>query len=178
MKRGRGRPSKYTPEIAEEICERLAKGESLRSICMDERFPSDVAVRQWHLEDVNGFSAQYAKARDAGLEAMAEQLTDIADNGANDWMERNDPDNPGYALNGEHIARSRLRVDTRKWYLSKLAPKRYGDKLSVDAAVETKQENIDVVQLARMILFGLRLAVEEQQKGEEMGDVKRLGGST
>lgn len=62
---------------------------------------------------------------------MADEVMDISDDGANDWMQRNDPDNPGYVVNGEHQARSRLRVDTRKWYLSKLAPKRYGDKIEL-----------------------------------------------
>lgn len=80
------------------------------------------------MNDLNGFFTHYARARDMGLDAMADELLDIADEGTNDWMSRNDPDNPGYSLNGEHSSRSRLRVDTRKWYLSKLAPKRYGDK--------------------------------------------------
>ena len=164
VKRGRGRPSKYTPELAAEICRRLGGGESLISICKTEGMPAPSVVRQWAIDNVEGFSAHYAKARDDAIERMAEETIGIADDGTNDWMSKNDPDNPGYAANGEHIARSRLRVDTRKWYLSKLAPKRYGDRLNVDASVESTQQTIDVVQLAKMILFGLRLAVKEKEK--------------
>jgi hypothetical protein len=78
------------------------------------------------------FSHQYARAKEEAADALAEEILDIADDGANDWIETNDPDNPGYKANGEHIQRSRLRVDTRKWYASKLKPKKYGEKIDVD----------------------------------------------
>lgn len=94
--------------------------------------PADSTVRLWVADDVEGFSAQYARARDTGLDTMADSMLDIADDGSNDWVESNDPDNPGYRLNGENVQRSKLRVDARKWYLSKLAPKKYGDKTSME----------------------------------------------
>lgn len=127
-----GQQSTYTPELAAEICERLATGESLRAICSDADMPSERTVRRWASDDVEGFAPQYARARDMGLDTMADSLLDIADDGTNDWVESNDPDNPGYRLNGENVQRSKLRVDARKWYLSKLAPKKYGDKTSME----------------------------------------------
>lgn len=127
-----GRPSSYTPEIAREICERLAAGESLRAICRDEHMPSRNTVLAWVEADRESFASRYATARNIGLEVMADSLTEISDDGTNDWMQSNDPDNPGYKLNGEHVQRSKLRVDTRKWLLSKLVPKRYGDKTSME----------------------------------------------
>ena len=130
-KRKRGRPSRDTEEIAVKICRRLAAGESLRSICRDEALPHESTVRAWVVDDHKGFSTQYARARDIGLEVMADEILEISDDGSNDWMERlgKDGEAIGRQLNGEHVQRSRLRVDTRKWILSKLAPKRYGDKL-------------------------------------------------
>ena len=127
----RGRPSRYTEEIAVKICRRLAAGESLRSICRDEALPHESTVRAWAVDDHKGFSTQYARARDLGLEAMADEILEICDDGSNDWMERLDKDGEatGWQLNGEHVQRSRLRADARKWLLSKLAPKRYGDRL-------------------------------------------------
>lgn len=107
----RGRPSSYTPEIAAAICDRLATGESLRSICRDEDMPAEATVRGWVVDDLNGFSAQYTRSRDIGLDAIADEVFEISDN------ERGDP------------TRDRLRFDARRWYLSKLAPKRYGDKV-------------------------------------------------
>lgn len=127
-----GKNSSYTPEIAAEICDRLAAGESLRAICKDHHMPAESSVRHWAITDVNGFAAQYAHARDIGLDAIADELIEISDDGSNDWMDSNDPENPGYRFNGEAAARSRLRLDARKWYLSKLAPKRYGEKTSME----------------------------------------------
>ena len=76
------------------------------------------------------FLEQYARAKEAQADALAEELLDIADDGSNDWMEVHDRDNTGWKANGEAIQRSRLRVDTRKWIASKLKPKKYGDKLT------------------------------------------------
>lgn len=130
MSEERGRPSIYTPELAMKICEQLAEGRSLRDVCDDEGMPGETTVRRWALEDYNGFSAQYAKARELGYHCMADELLEIADDGTNDWVERQG-NNPGYEANGEHIQRSRLRVDTRKWFLSKVLPKVYGDKTAI-----------------------------------------------
>lgn len=127
-----GRPSSYTPEVAEEILRRLSEGESLRSICRDDHLPAESTVRLWAVDDIHGFSAQYARARDVGLDAVADELLEISDDATNDWMERNGSDSEGWAVNGEALGRSRLRVDTRKWLLSKMAPKKYGDRVALD----------------------------------------------
>ncbi len=128
----RGRPSHFTQALADTICTRLAGGESLRSICRDEDFPHESTVRAWVVDNYKGFSTQYARARDIGLDVMADEILDISDDGSNDWMERKGEKSDGWQLNGEHVQRSRLRVETRKWFLSKLAPKRYGDRQAVD----------------------------------------------
>lgn len=126
-----GRPTDYSPEMAARICEGLATGRSLRSVCREEGMPSLASIFLW-ISKYPEFSEQYAKAKQTGLEALAEDLLEISDDGQNDWMENNDPENPGYRLNGEHVQRSKLRVDTRKWLLSKLVPKKYGDRQQVE----------------------------------------------
>lgn len=83
------------------------------------------------------FSEQYARAREDGCRMMAEEILEISDDGKNDWMAKNDPENPGYTFNGEHAQRSRLRVDTRKWLLSKMLPKEFGDKLELAGSKES-----------------------------------------
>ena len=93
--------------------------------------PSESTVRTWAVEDREGFSTHYTKAREIGYHVMADELMDIADDGRNDWMERRGSEDAGWVSNGEHIQRSRLRVDTRKWMLSKMLPKLYGDKIEV-----------------------------------------------
>ena len=143
MAEKRGRPSKYTPEIADEICDRLANGESLRSMCLDEHLPDRRTITNWLLNKEE-FFRQYTQAKDVQLDLMAEEVMEIADDGSNDWMERTNKDGEslGWIVNGEALGRSRLRFDARRWYLSKLAPKRYGDKLNVehtgDVVVTTK----------------------------------------
>lgn len=126
-----GRPPVYHRDVADEICARIAKGESLRSICRGEEMPARSTVQEWVVQDVDGFAGRYARARELGLQEMADELMEVADDGSNDWMLREGKDGEqAWVLNGEHVQRSRLRVDTRKWVLSKLAPKVYGDRLA------------------------------------------------
>src|SRR5687767_2135834 len=112
-----GRPSDYTVEIADEICSQLAEGKSLRTICKAESMPCVTTVFSWMRKHPE-FLKQYARAKEESADYLAEETLEIADDGSNDWITTNDPENPGYRANGEHIARSRLRVDTRKWIAS------------------------------------------------------------
>jgi len=170
--RKRGRPTRYMPALAAKICQQLAEGQSLRSICRDEALPPESTVRGWVVDDHEGFSAQYARARDIGLEVMAEEILEISDDGSNDWMEQLDKDgqSAGWKLNGEHVQRSRLRVDTRKWILSKLAPKRYGDRVNLEhtgedgGPIQTKTE-FDFSKLTADDLRNLRDIAERAAGG-------------
>jgi hypothetical protein len=128
--RGPNGSKRYTQELADEICARLASGESLRSICKTEGFPHDATVYRWSLDAEHPFSKQYANARQIGYTHLAEELLEIADDGSKDYIERENKDGePFKAVDHDHIARSRLRVDTRKWLLSKMLPKVYGDRI-------------------------------------------------
>lgn len=133
-----GRPCEYTQEIADEICAQLAEGKSLRTVCKAESMPSVTTVFAW-MRKFPQFLKQYEISKAESADYLAEDTLDIADDGSNDWMATNDPENPGYRANGEHIARSRLRVDTRKWIASKLKPKKYGEKLDIahSGSIET-----------------------------------------
>lgn len=118
----------FTREVADNILDGLAEGMTLREVCRQEGMPPESTVRLWVMDDRDGFAAQYARAREIGYQAMADELLEISDDGRNDWVERD-----GEAVyNGDHVARSRLRVDTRKWLLSKALPKVYGDKVGVE----------------------------------------------
>lgn len=95
--------------------------------------PDKSAVIGWVLKDRNGFSQQYMQARAVQYHGWADEINDIADNGSNDWTEREGKDGSTYAVfDHEHVQRSKLRVDSRKWLLSKLLPKQYGDKQQVE----------------------------------------------
>ena len=79
---------------------------------------------------------------------MADELLEVADDGRNDWMERQD-DNGGtsWQANGEHIQRSRLRVDTRKWMLSKALPKVFGDKITQEVTGANGAPLVPIINL-------------------------------
>lgn len=129
-----GRPPMFTQEIADIICNRLADGESLRRICKDENMPSKTTVFKWLADEryVN-FADQYARAREAQAESLVEECLDIADDSSNDYVEKENADgSKSVVVDKEHIARSKLRVDTRKWWAARLAPKKYGDRLSTE----------------------------------------------
>jgi len=119
-----GRPSDYTRETALTICTQLVEGMSLRSICRNEAMPGISTVFQW-LHAHQEFAEHYARAREAQADTLADEIIDIADDGSGDWI----TDSDGVRrIDNDCIARSRLRVDTRKWIASKLKAKKYGDK--------------------------------------------------
>lgn len=131
----------FTQEVADNICQRLAMGESLRSICDDESMPSMSTVFKW-LADVKPFSEQYARAREAQADALADDILSIADDARNDWMENNADGNMGWKENGEALRRSQLRIDARKWLAGKMKPKKYGEKLDLNhsGAIDITEE--------------------------------------
>jgi len=140
-----GRPSSYTEELAVEILSRIACGQSVKQICDDDHIPARSTVMLWIAQNREGFSDRYAIAVTARAHYWADELLDIADDGSNDWMERYDKDGEkSYVTNGEAIARSRLRVDSRKWLLSKMLPK-FADKQEIDHKSSDGSMSIKVV---------------------------------
>lgn len=123
-----GRPSKYTDKLADEICQMIAQGQSVRSICAKKDMISMQTFFRW-LRENDKFREQYARACEERSYMHAEDIIEIADNATNDYMEKLEGD--GYIFNSENVQRSRLRIDTRKWLMSKLNPKVYGDKLDM-----------------------------------------------
>lgn len=126
-----GRPSSYMQEIADKICEEIGNGKSLRSVCLMDGMPAMSSIFKW-IREHEEFSKQYARATEERTEALAEEILDISDDGRNDWMTITTKG--GFekeVANNEVLQRSRLRVDTRKWLMSKMKPKKYGDKIDL-----------------------------------------------
>lgn len=108
-----GRPTIYSHELEERICELLASGKSIREICKERGMPSRDTVNAWKSKN-QAFSARYSQAVEDRGELLSSQIVDIADD-----------------LTGDPV-RDRLRVDARKWVASKLFPYKYGDKVTND----------------------------------------------
>ena len=123
----KGRPSKFTAALGARICERLATGETLRAICRDDDMPAAPTVCLWALTEP--FAEQYARAREIGYTLMADEIIEISDESQGDTY----TDGAGIPpTDQEVVGRSRLRVDTRKWLLSKCLPKIYGDRQHIE----------------------------------------------
>jgi hypothetical protein len=136
-----GRPTLYTEELAAEICRAIATStEGIRKITKKHsHFPCTDTIFQWRF-DYPTFSAQYTLAKQLQADLLAEEIIDISDDGTNDFME--DKNNEGYKFNGEAVARSRLRVDSRKWIACKLLPKVYGEKQDTTVVLNVHENNL------------------------------------
>jgi hypothetical protein len=129
-----GRPSDYSEKIADVICGRMICGaddkpESLRSICRDDGMPSLGTVMRW-LSKHPEFREQYRAAREAQSEIHQEEILEISDNCTDDVqiLMGNEEQTELGRINHSAIARAKLQIDTRKWIMSKMVPKKYGDK--------------------------------------------------
>lgn len=124
-----GRPTIYSPELIQAICARIAEGESMRKITRDDSMPAMTTMFRW-LNECSEFKQQYATAMEQRTEALFEEILEIADETTRDTIETETGEKP----NAEWISRSRLRVDARKWMLSKMVPKKYGERLAIGGA--------------------------------------------
>lgn len=159
-----GRPSDYTPELAALICERLASGESLRSVCRDDAMPACSTVFLW-MQKHKAFSEQYARATSARADLFAEEIIEISDDGSNDTS----TDDDGHTVvNHDVIARSRLRVDTRKWLMARMMPKKYGDRVTQEH-VGDPENPVQITRIERVVVSG-GAKVAEGGEGEPVSD--------
>lgn len=128
--------------VMNHLCDQLATtsngiGTILRSGYQGKDLPSYSSIMAW-LDADEKLLDRYTRAKEAQADFMADEILDIADDGSNDWMERHDKDgnNVGWQVNGEHVQRSRLRIESRKWLASKLKPKKYGEKTTLAGDAE------------------------------------------
>ena len=127
--------STYTKEIAFEICDIIAtSNKGLHSICeSDERFPTSATFYNW-LHEQQELIDKYARAREAQADFLADEILEIADYSAQDTKTIISKGGGEYeAENTEWVNRSKLRVEARKWIAAKLRPKKYGDKIDIEA---------------------------------------------
>jgi hypothetical protein len=178
----RGRPpsdrNRYTPALGQSICDALSAGETLKAICKNGKksgMPSATTVRRWALDPDHAFSAMYNAARVLGLHGMVDDLLTIADDAKDDFL-------PGKTADGRKvpdekaISRARLQIDTRKWLLSKLLPRQFGDKVEMTGKdggpIAMEHSGMTDLEAARRMV----LILVEQITGEggSQGDALKL----
>lgn len=156
-----GRPGIFTQELAAFICEQIADGKSLRSICEAADMPNRGTIFRWLAESEAGdkiFSNQYAHARQVQADVLFEEILEIADEEVT--MIKRSKHQPGpsededaeveVVFDPTAVQRNRLRVDSRKWMAGKLRPKVYGDKLAVGGSEDMPP--IQVERIERVIV--------------------------
>jgi hypothetical protein len=128
------RPLKpITDETKERLCLAIADGMTIRQVCKLPGMPASSTIYLALARDAS-FAEQYARAREAQLIRWEDELLEIADNSTNDWVARESGEKAG--TDHDHIQRSRLRVEARKWIMSKRLPRVYGDRLDLNAEVK------------------------------------------
>jgi len=127
----------YSGKVAKQILERVMLSQGIAEIGRDPNMPDKATIFRW-LADNDDFCDRYTRAKAVCADHMEEEILDIADNSANDYMERQNADGTTYeVVNSEHINRSRLRIESRKWLMSKLKPKKYGDRVNLDHGAQS-----------------------------------------
>lgn len=151
-----GRPSKYTPELAAEICQRLSNGEPLRQICRDDHMPAWTAIYAWAAADAN-LSERIAQAREQGADAIAEEALEILDSPPEYVLTKT-----GEAVDSGYVTWQRNRAEMRLKLLAKWHPKKYGDRqiitgdkenplaVTVETAIfDTLLQNLELTKQAK-----------------------------
>lgn len=126
-----GRPTSYSEKVAELICNRLAGGESLNVICQDARLPARSTIYVWLTRDTEGFQDKYARAREAQTHFMADEILEISDRERLGERVTTKADGGVETVIVDQVDRSRLQVDSRKWLMARMAPKKWGDKTAL-----------------------------------------------
>lgn len=156
----------YTPELAAKVLESLRLTGSLLRTAKEFGISRNTVIK-WVEQDRDGFAEQYARAKAEGIDALVEDTLDIADDAANDYMET--PHGP--KLDGEHVQRSKLRIETRRWLAERMAPRKYGLRQGLD--VTNSDGSLQVDEATRSARVAQLLAMAQQRKAEtdEFGDL-------
>ena len=118
---------RYSAKIAGEILSRLSDGESLRSICREEGMPAARSVLRWAEDDVQGFRARYERARVFQAHALFDEMLETAGSAQSVATGA-----PGTGEASAKVQAVKLKVDAIKWYIARVAPKCYGDKVALE----------------------------------------------
>lgn len=124
-----GRPHGYTEEKALEICELVADGQSINKISKIPGMPTRSTILKW-FRDVPEFSIMYARAKEIGFEVLADEIIDLADAAEND--------------DKDQCRRHQLMIDTRKWLLAKLQPRKYGERVTQEIVGNREEAPVQV----------------------------------
>lgn len=175
----------YTPELRDKICALLATGMTLRAVCRLDNIPDRQTIYNWITSNIGevknengdvieeGFFDHYSRAREVGLDEVADETVEIADDGTNDFIEiEMKKGGKKIVYDKEAVQRSKLRVDARQWYLQNMAPRKYGKNIEVRQQQLNKDgEKTDPVSQSTEILGGALAAIlEAKEKAKKLNE--------
>lgn len=134
----KGRTTKYTKALANEICNRISSSsKGIKILCEENtHWPNKDTIFTWLKNDPE-FSDQYARAKRCQIECLVDQILEISDDTSQDQL----VDEQGkIRFNPQSINRARLKIDTRKWLAAKLVPRVYGVKPGEELLVDPRLE--------------------------------------
>ena len=134
-----------TEQNAKRICDLIADGYTLRQVAKEIGVESAGSITDWARDDKE-FAVQYARAKEAQADRFADEIIEIADDSRNDWVEREIDGQMLRAVDHEHIQRSRVRIDARKWLMAKMLPKKYGDRMALTGAEVARPIVVEIVR--------------------------------
>lgn len=126
------RPSQYDSDVGGELCRRLSSGRSLRDICEDIEMPTIEKVFDW-IQLVDSFAQQYARARSTQAEVLADEIISLSNNcrlGEIVTIKDGPLGIETRTVTADMIERSKLQIQARQWFASKVAPHKYGDRVA------------------------------------------------
>ena len=136
--------AKVSEAAFQNVLDLIEDGMSLSDACAQDGMPGRRTVTT-KIEADEEYRRKYARATSIRADRIFEEMLDIADDGTNDWAERSRADGSTYTeLDHEHVQRSKLRIDARKWVLAKMNPKKYGDKVEVSGPGENGEHGVNV----------------------------------
>lgn len=178
-----GRPTKFTKKVTDEVIKRLGLGEGLIRICRDDHMPHRQTVLNWKNAGaekgasaaLKGFFDRYNAARIDGLDYFRDEMLDIADDGSNDYITKEVNGKEIEVFDQEHATRSKLRVSTRQWLMSKLAPSKYGERITQHQTTEESPESTESLTDAELLRIGEKATDRNRATNGRGGAILRNG---
>jgi len=158
----------FNDALFDAILSRIASGESMNKICSEPEMPTRKSFYEWVAND-DALRDRYAYAMSVRADFLFDELIDIADTPREGVKTKIDDTGKTEETRGDMIEHRRLQVDARKWYLSKLAPKKYGDKVNLEhtgADGGAVKVEVSDTERARRIAFALQRGLRAKQGGE------------
>ncbi len=161
-KKPNGRPTIYSKAMVEKICNEIASGNSVLQICLKEGFPDEAQVFRW-LAKYPEFRVNYARAREIWADAEFEKMMHIADTPMIGEKTRQDAEGGVETTTGDMIEHRKLQVDTRKWALERMSPRKYGKRIDINPDPELPMNTADAAAADALVKLLIEKGANEHE---------------